>query len=48
MTRKTKIETVMKLLSGEGEHEPKVYRVIEQNGIKTCSDPGYPKKGKAE
>lgn len=42
MTRKTKIETAKKLLSGEVEHEPRVYRVIERNGIKTCSDPGYP------
>lgn len=42
--RKTKIETAKKLLSGEVEHEPKVYRVIERNGIKTCSDPDYPDK----
>lgn len=44
ITKKQKIETVKKLLSGEVEHEPKLYRVIERNGIKTCSDPDYPDK----
>ena len=39
-TRQKKIEKLKKIIAGKCE--PKVYIVIDRNGVKTCSAPGWP------
>lgn len=42
MTRKDKIIQAKKLLAGTGERDYKVFHIIEQNGVISCADAGYP------
>ncbi len=42
MTRKEKITKAKQLLTGEQIREQRVFRVIDRDGVQTCSDPGYP------